>query len=184
MHVPTHIMSGWCLANLFPKLGPRERLFCMIAATIPDLDGIGIVGDFLLRHEDPIWYWAMHHKVGHGILAAVVVCGVLTLWTRKNRSLAMLAYLAAFHLHLIMDYFGSGPKWDIYYAWPFSDAGFVSPNAWPLSSWQNILAAVGVLSWTIYIAWRYQRTPLEIIAPSLDQRWVRRLSPDAPKPMT
>lgn len=183
MHIPTHIMSGWCLASLVPRIGPRGRLFCMIAGTIPDLDGIGIVGDFLLGHDEPTWYWAMHHKVGHGVFAAVVVCGLLTLFTRHYRGRALLAYLAAFHLHLLLDYFGSGPHWDVYYVWPISNVGFVSPHAWPLSSWQNILVALQLLCWTIYIAWRYQRTPLEIIAPSLDQRWVRRLSSGAQKPM-
>lgn len=38
MHIPTHIMSGWVIANCVP-LTPRERLACMIIATVPDIDG-------------------------------------------------------------------------------------------------------------------------------------------------
>ncbi|HSU65852.1 MAG TPA: hypothetical protein VLJ39_03175 [Tepidisphaeraceae bacterium] len=42
MHIPTHIMSGWCMANLV-RLTARERLFTMIAATAADLDGVSRV---------------------------------------------------------------------------------------------------------------------------------------------
>ncbi len=42
MHVQTHVMSGWCAGSLFP-LTAGQRLLCMIAATLPDLDGLGIL---------------------------------------------------------------------------------------------------------------------------------------------
>jgi hypothetical protein len=58
MHVPTHIMSGWCLANVVPGLTARERLFCMIAATAADLDGLSI-----LFGQNA--YWDYHHVVCH-----------------------------------------------------------------------------------------------------------------------
>ena len=32
MHIPTHLMSGWCIASLF-DLTLRERLLCMLAAS-------------------------------------------------------------------------------------------------------------------------------------------------------
>jgi hypothetical protein len=172
MHVPTHILSGWCLGNLVPKLGARQRLFCMIAATIPDIDGIGIVGDFLLRHDEPVWYWTLHHKMGHGALACLVVVTVLTALSSRHRCRAAAAYLAAFHLHIVMDYFGSGPNWDIYYGWPVFDGGWVSSDAWPLSSWQNTLSAFVLLVWTAAIARWQGRTPLELLMSSLDRRWV------------
>jgi len=40
VHIPTHILSGWVIGNCFP-LSPAQRLGCMIAATIPDVDGFG-----------------------------------------------------------------------------------------------------------------------------------------------
>src|SRR5438045_2833935 len=103
MQVQTHVLSGWCVANLLP-LSPRERGFCMIAASASDLDGLGIIGGEEM-------YWRFHHIVGHGLLAAIVVCGTLTIFSHR-RLLALAAYLALFHLHLIMDYWGSGPGWD------------------------------------------------------------------------
>lgn len=173
MHIPTHILSGWCLANLFPTLGPRERLFCMIAAAVQDLDGLGIIGDFLLRHDEPTWYWALHHKLGHGIVACILVTAILTFFSKSPRWIACLAYVSAFHLHLVMDYFGSGPNWDIYYFWPVSERGWIADNAWPLFSWQNIVAAALLLTWTIWIVRVKKRTPLEALVSSLDRRWVR-----------
>ncbi len=172
MHIPTHILSGWCFANFIPKLGARERLFCMIAASVQDLDGIGIVGDFLARHEEPIWYWDLHHKLGHGALACIVVTSILTAFSSRPRWVACLAYVIAFHLHLILDFFGSGPNWDIYYGWPIFSDGWVYEHAWPLASWQNIVAALVLLAWTIWIVRRHKRTPLELVMPSLDRRWV------------
>ena len=42
MHIPTHILSGWCIGNVLPLNG-RERLFCMVAASVADFDGLGII---------------------------------------------------------------------------------------------------------------------------------------------
>lgn len=40
MHIQTHIVSGWCAANLL-DLTPRERALAMVAASAADLDGLG-----------------------------------------------------------------------------------------------------------------------------------------------
>src|SRR5207302_7065303 len=90
-------------------------------------------------------------------------------------------YLALFHLHLVMDYFGSGPGWGIYYLWPFSS--WAADNrrvAWEFYSWQNITLAAVLVVWTIFIAVRRGRTPLEALMPRLDRQlveWLRRHVP-------
>jgi hypothetical protein len=38
-----------------------------------------------------------------------------------------------------------------------------------LYSWQNLLTFLLLLIWTILIAWRMRRTPLEMRMPSLDR---------------
>jgi hypothetical protein len=94
-----------------------------------------------------------------------------------RRLLAFFGYLACFHLHLVLDYFGSGPGWPIHYFWPFSDAKWGNADAWPLSSWQNTTAAALLLVWTVWIAVRHGRTPLELLMPSLDEKaiaWIDR----------
>ena len=168
MHVPTHILSGWCAANLLP-LTPRERVFCMVAAAAADIDGLGI----LLSEE---MYWDYHHKLGHGIVFGLLLAGTMAAFSTR-RLLAFFGYLACFHLHLVLDYFGSGPGWPIHYFWPFSDAKWGNADAWPLSSWQNTTAAALLLAWTLWIAVRQRRTPLEVLMPSLDQKaiaWIDR----------
>jgi hypothetical protein len=161
MHVPTHILSGWCAANLLP-LTPRQRVCCMIAAVAPDIDGIGIV----ISQE---LYWDYHHKLGHGIAFGLLLAGAMASFSTR-RLLALVAYLACFHLHLVLDFYGSGPDWPIYYLWPMSDAIWENPHAWNLSSWQNTTAAALLMAWTAWIALRHRRTPLEVLARSLDEK--------------
>jgi hypothetical protein len=166
MHIQTHIMSGWCMGNLLP-FSARERLFCMIAATAPDLDGLGIV---VSEH----WYTQFHHIVGHNLLFGVVAsAGLAALSTRK--ALGFVTYLALFHLHLFMDYWGSGRDWGICYFWPFQSgpgSWWMNPHGWAFYSWQNITTAFVMLLWTVAIGYVCRRTPLESIMPNLDRRLV------------
>lgn len=168
MHVPTHILSGWCVSNLLP-LTPRERVLCMVAAAAADVDGLGIVVSQEL-------YWDFHHKLGHGIAFGLLLASILAALSTRHL-LALVAYLACFHLHLVLDSFGSGPDWPIHYLWPISDAAWLNPHAWHLSSWQNTTAAALLLAWTGWIAFRRRRTPLEVLMPSLDRKaiaWIDR----------
>ena len=169
MHIPTHILSGWVLGNLFP-LTPRERLGAMIAATVPDLDGLGIV--FGERA-----YQDWHHVACHNLPFCLIACGVLAALSRRigiGLIGLFLLYGALFHLHLLMDYYGSGPGWPIVYLWPFSSFKFVNWQSWELSSWQNTLAAGVLLAITIGIAAMRKLTPLEVLMPSLDAKFTGR----------
>ena len=172
MHVQTHVMSGWCVGNLFP-LTARQRLACMIAASAADLDGLGI----LFGQEA---YWKYHHKLAHDLAFGLLICLVLTLISRGKLPVFCLL-LALFHLHLLMDFFGSGPGWSIFYFWPVSTQAWDNRQwSWAFYSWQNICTAILLLVWTIAIAFRGRRTPLELLMPSLDRQlvdWLRRNLP-------
>lgn len=165
MHIQTHILSGWCAGNLLP-LTARERLFCMIAASVEDIDGLGI-----LISQD--LYWDYHHRLGHSIPFGVMIAGLMTVRSR-HRLLCFPLYLLLFHLHLGMDLLGSGEGWKIHYYWPFSDVGYAITWGWNLYSWQNITAFVVLFAWTIFIARRKRRTPLELLMPSLDRKLTNR----------
>lgn len=164
MHIPTHILSGWCVAGLVPGLTARDRLLCMVAATAPDLDGLGI----LFGREA---YWDYHHVLGHSLAFAVVAAAVLAAFSvRKWAGFAV--YLALAHLHFLMDYWGSGPGWGIAYGWPFlkPPAGvWMNPAPWEFDGWQNKAAAAAFLIWTLLIVRLYRRTPLEWPMPGLDR---------------
>lgn len=164
MHIQTHVMSGWCVGNCF-RLTGRERLWCMLAASLPALDGLGV----LVSQEA---YWDYHHKVGHNLLAGGVLAGILTAFS-TNKVKARVLFLGLFHLHLVLDFFGSGPGWPIHYGWPFSSWEFEFRHAWPFYSWQNISAGGACLVWTLVIARRWGRTPLEVLMPGLNMQLAR-----------
>jgi len=167
MHIQTHVMSGWCFANCF-QLNARERFLCMLAASLPDCDGLGIV----FGQEA---YWDYHHVLGHNFLVAVLLS--LALAGFSNQKLKCFAvYLGLFHLHLLMDYFGSGEGWGILYLWPFRSDSYESERCWPLYSWQNLCFGAFFLAWTLLVAVRKKRTPLEWPMPGLDKKLVAALS--------
>jgi inner membrane protein len=164
MHVQTHILSGWCVANCLPCT-PRQRLLAMIAASAADIDGISI----LFGQEA---YWTYHHTFGHNVFAACAVSAALSAFIPNRKWWSFLLFLALFHLHFLMDYFGSGPNWHIHYIWPLPGMILKNRDAWEFYSWQNMLVFLLFLLWTIWIAWRDRRSPLEDIMPRLNAELV------------
>jgi hypothetical protein len=164
MHIQTHILSGWCIANCFPCT-PRQRLFAMIAASAADIDGIS----FFFGQEA---YWTYHHTFGHNVFTGILISGALAAFTPGRRIASFVLLLALFHLHLIMDYFGSGPEWHIHYLWPLKAGIVKNPKAWEFYSWQNMAAFGFFLLWTIGIGAAKRRTPLEVIMPGLNRKLV------------
>ena len=178
MHIPTHILSGWVVASAVPRLTPRERGLAMLAASLPDLDGLG-----LLASREA--YETYHHVLGHNIFAGLILTAVLTAFATDRRRCALL-FLGLFHLHLVMDSFGSGMDWGIAYLWPVVRQEWMNPWRWGFFSWQNLTAAYALVAVTVVIAARAGRTPLEMLAPALDRQLVtlaRRFVP-APRPAT
>jgi membrane-bound metal-dependent hydrolase YbcI (DUF457 family) len=164
MHLPTHVLSGWVVASALPGLTPRERGFAMVAATAPDLDGLAIVAG-----RDA--FETYHHVLCHNLFFGLLVTAVLTYWSPHRRIAAPL-YVGLFHLHLLMDSFGSGRDWGLSYLWPVVRREWMNPLRWDFFSWQNIVAAYGLLLITVVLAARQGRTPLETVAPALDRRLV------------
>jgi hypothetical protein len=161
-------MSGWCLGNC-AKLTPRERFCSLLAASLSDLDGLGI----LVGQEA---YWEYHHKLCHNLPFGILLSLVLWLCSGQRRK-AFFLYLGLFHLHLILDYYGSGPGWEIYYLWPFSQWAVVNLNTWEFYSWQNMSVTLAFTGWMLWIAVKYGRTPFELLMPHLDSelvQWLRR----------
>ena len=160
MHVQTHILAGWCVANGLPCT-PRQRLAAMVASAAPDVDGVSI-----LFGQNA--YWTFHHTFGHNLWFALVTAAGLAAWARPAVGTFVLC-VAMVHLHLYMDYWGSGPDWHIHYLWPRTNPTWRNPSAWPFFSWQNLTAFGLTLAWTVGIAVRAGRTPLEVIMPKLDR---------------
>src|SRR5436190_2004366 len=115
-----------------------QKSTIMIAASAADVDGIG-------RLYSEQVYWRFHHILGHNLLFGLLIALIFTAFS-NHRLKALLIYLFLVHLHLLMDYFGSGPGWGISYLWPFDRHSFVNPHAWEFFSWQNITTAAVFLT--------------------------------------
>ena len=136
----------------------------MLAASLQDLDGVG-----LLISQD--LYWDYHHLLGHNLFYGLLLCALLVYFS-QHRLKAFLLYMALFHLHLILDYYGSGPGWGIVYAWPVSSWSIENPHAWPFYAWQNVATGYFCVGWTCWIMLVQKRTFLELPMPSLDRQLV------------
>ncbi|MEN8127450.1 MAG: metal-dependent hydrolase [Planctomycetota bacterium] len=163
MHVQTHLLSGWCLGNLF-GLGKRGRSLAVLAAGLPDIDGLGII-------FGPVAYWRYHHVICHNLLFGIFLCTILTFFSEQKKR-AFTAFFVIFHLHLVMDSFGSGEDWVIYYLWPFIKQPVENPYVWSFFSWQNITTAIIFVLWMIGLVFYAKRTFLEWVMPKLDRQIV------------
>src|SRR5258707_13144025 len=76
MSPATHFFTGWVLANS-ASLSRRERALVTLACVVPDVDGLGIVAEYLTRNsQHPIeWFSTYHHSL-HSLPFAIVVAGM------------------------------------------------------------------------------------------------------------
>lgn len=139
-------------------------MLAMIAAAIPDLDGLGII-------FGPVAYWRYHHLLCHNILFGLLISAALAFLCQKRLKVFSF-FLALFHLHLLMDSFGSGEEWTIRYLWPLSNWEFVNPYGWEFFTWQNISIGVLFVIWMIALVFIKHRTFFECCAPKLDRQFV------------
>ena len=160
MHITTHILSGWVVGNLVSSFGPRERFFCMVAASAPDFDGLSLLGGW-----DCYCRW--HHVVLHNLPFALALSVALAVFSKPKR-VAFPVYLGLVHLHFLMDLLGSGTGWGIAYLWPFSTREYPS-FGWEFFSWQNYLALLLVLAASVGLVYWKKRTIFEYPLPKIDR---------------
>lgn len=164
MQPAQHFLSGWCLGT-FTLTHSRERLFCMLISVFPDVDGLGVI-------LDERYYLEYHHVLAHNLWIGILISAILSQFSEK-KFWAYCVYLASFHLHLFLDFLGSGPGWGIYYLWPVGPQYFANPLVWDLQSWQNTAFLVFYILLTMFFAAKQKRGPLEVIAPRLDAKFVQ-----------
>ncbi len=76
----------------------------MVAAAAPDLDGLS----WLFGQKA---HWDCHHVLCHNLLSAMLVSLVLAILSpRRFKDFSI--YFLLFHLHLLMDFLGSGGMLD------------------------------------------------------------------------
>jgi len=180
MNPVTHLLVGWTVANS-ASLERRDRGIVTIAGVLPDIDGLGIAVDLARNHADGdlTWWWTFHHNLAHNLTAAVLYSTVAFCVATRRFATAGLAFLA-FHLHLLGDVAGSrgpdGYQWPIAYLNPFSNAWQLTwSGQWELSAWPNFAITALLLAWTLRIARRDGRSPLELVSLRADRAFTRTL---------
>jgi LexA-binding, inner membrane-associated putative hydrolase len=168
----THFLAGWLLANT-ASFSRRERAIVTCAGVIPDVDGLGIIPEALTRNSThPLLWFSQYHHALHTLLFALMVAAASFLLTKQRWKTALLAFLA-FHLHLFCDLIGArGPdgfQWPIPYLRPFSNAAQLTWHGqWALNAWPNFVITIALLLATLWLAWKYGRSPVELVAPRTD----------------
>ena len=139
MHPVTHLLTGWVVAES-GALGRRDRSLVTLAAVMPDIDGLGVIGEIATRSSsDPVYWWsAYHHVLCHNIGFGLLLAASAALLAVRRTTTALLVLLV-FHLHLFADLIGSrgpdGYQWPIPYLLPVSDAWQLRwSGQWPLNA--------------------------------------------------
>jgi inner membrane protein len=175
----THFLTGWVLANS-ASLNRRERALVTLACVVPDVDGLGIVADYLTRNSShPLDWFSTYHHLLHSLPFALVVAVVSFALSTQRWKTAGLAFLS-FHIHLLEDVLGSrgseGYQWPIPYLMPFSRACELSwRGQWALNAWPNFVITIVLLLVTFYLAWSRGFSPLEMFSSKADAAFVAAL---------
>ncbi len=177
MHPTTHILTGWCLAELTPALSRREKTAIVVAAAIPDLDGFGMFLELATRDtaRPLLWWTEYHHVLAHNLLFAALIAVVFGAITRSVR--AGVASFLAVHLHILCDLLGSrGPdeyQWPIPYLYPFrNEPQLVWSGQWHLNAWPNFVITAALLAVTLVLAWRRGYSVVGLISPRADRAFI------------
>jgi membrane-bound metal-dependent hydrolase YbcI (DUF457 family) len=177
----THLLASWAIADRLSDDG-RDIALISWAGVAPDLDGLGLIPDFVNRHAGmPSHYYAeYHHFVLHGLLGALLIpatlCG-LARW----RLAVFIGGFAMVHLHLLADLLGSRGSdlqrlWPINYLGPFTMQGTVLwPGQWPLNGWPNIMLTLLLLAYSMWRAAKGARSPAILFGRRVNDACVRAL---------
>jgi hypothetical protein len=193
VHVVTHLLVGWTVAEHTVK-SHRDRALVAWASVVPDIDGIGLIVDWITRAFGHNWglYEQFHRVALHGVPGAVL-CTLLFAMLADDRRRAAAWVFVSYHLHLVGDILGSrgsGPTdfWPLHYLMPVSDtATILWTGQWPLTSWQNTTLTIVLMAHVMALAVRRGRSPVilfsrradESVVAVLQARWTRLRQQDA-----
>ena len=149
LHFLTHVGVSWIVADL-ARLTSRDRWVVVLAGTLPDLDGIGILW------SEPA-YVAAHRAAAHGVFFAVLIVALAALGSDRPWAAGVMAALS-FHLHLLLDVVGTGGL-PIRYLWPLTDWEWSYGGHWVLASWQNAAVMIATALGVVAIERRRRGTP-------------------------
>ena len=177
MNPITHALSGWCLAEMFPRMTHRERAMVTVGAIIPDIDGLGIVAELATKDSDhPLLWWTEYHHVLCHNLAFAMIAGIVSfVLARQRRALTSVLVFIAVHLHILGDLAGSrgpdGYQWPIHYLYP-STFELTWTGQWQLNAWPNIAITVVLLVISFRLAWARGYSVIGLLSARADRAFV------------
>jgi hypothetical protein len=160
------------------KLNKRERALVTLAGVVPDVDGMGVIWDFVSGSGNFEFYQRYHHVFGHNIFFCLLV-SIFGLLLGARKWLVAALMFVSFHLHLLGDIVGARGQgddfWAVPYFWPLSTRDYYWSGQWPLNGWQNFVITGVLMGVTFYWAWRRGFSPIEMISLKVDQGFVQTL---------
>lgn len=178
MHVVTHLLAGWAVAEHTVKT-PRDRALVAWASVVPDLDGVGLIIDWIGGAFGQSWgYYEQFHRLALHGLPGAILCTALFAWLSNEKRVTALWVFVSYHLHLLGDVLGSrgsGPAdfWPLHYLMPVSDALTIHwRGQWPLTSWQNTTITVLLMVYAMALAIRRGRSPVRLFSVKGDESFV------------
>jgi len=178
MHVVTHLLIGWTVAEHTVR-ERRDKALVAWASVVPDLDGLGLLADWAGGpFGDTGGYYEQFHRILLHGLPGAAVCAALFAWFAQEKRRVALWVLVSYHLHLVGDLLGSrgsGPNdfWPIFYLSPLSNALTLEwCGQWPLTSWQNTTITVVLMVYALALAVRRGHSPVGLFSPKADAKFV------------
>jgi len=177
----THLVGSWLVA-VATTTNSRDRKLVTIAGVLPDVDGLGVIGDLVKswvtgKECTFAYYQQYHHILLHGWPGAILVSALLAIFARQRWRVLGLC-LFTFHLHLLCDLVGSrgptpGDLWPICYSEPlFRHPIWFWKHQWALDGWQNRSIFVIILVASLGIAVRKGSSFVEVISTRWDAIFV------------
>ncbi|WP_196161265.1 metal-dependent hydrolase [Reinekea sp. G2M2-21] len=169
---------SWLSSNLV-KVGQKERAIITVAGIAPDVDGIGLLLDPIIRaFGGTSNYWGQWHHTLHSFTFCMLIAAASYVLAKANKFTVACVAFIVFHLHLLFDLVGSrgpdGYQWPIPYLEPFSDLYTLTwQHQWALNAWQNVVIGFVLLISVGLVAKRYHRSPFEVISKRMDEAFVR-----------
>lgn len=162
MWVVGHGQVGWFLARGC-GLEARDRKLVTVAAMLPDLDGLSILGGYDL-------YFRAHHVWLHSVFGALAFAAGAAVLARRKAAVAGLAFLGV-ALHVLSDGVG---LLAVFPLWPMSRRVFW-PNgeSFAIAAVGEILVPAALLAAQLALARREGISILELLPPRAEG-WLRR----------
>ncbi len=166
-----HLLMSW-ISSVEILKERRERTLVALSGVAPDLDGLGIISDFITGTTH--YYFQFHHYLGHSIFSALFIAGVASFFAKSQKLAVGLLAFALVHLHILCDVIGSkGPDdyhWPIFYLYPIDpEFKLTWEYQWELDAWQNQLIIALLLLICLFYAYAKKISFLEVFSQKLDK---------------